>query len=65
MERKLVTYRFEPELIEALDEARQALRKGSLTELVREALWHYLDEHRREIRAHRRREKRVLEEARA
>jgi Arc/MetJ-type ribon-helix-helix transcriptional regulator len=48
---KLTNFRFPQSFLDELDEARSALRKPSLAELVREALRDYLARHRSMIEA--------------
>jgi Arc/MetJ-type ribon-helix-helix transcriptional regulator len=47
----LTNFRFPRSLLDELEEARFALRKPSLAELVREALRDYLERHDSAIRA--------------
>ncbi len=51
---KLANFRLPLSLVEALPEAHHALGKASLSELVRDALEAYLEEHAAAIKAYRR-----------
>ncbi len=58
--RKLTNFRLEPELLAEIQEARHALAKPTLSDLVRDALRRYLDENSRAIRSYRRLRKRQI-----